>query len=92
MYVVRRIHWLRACAQKHRWDEESILVEYEMQWTVQYFLDKICVWDEHRQNALVDKKHGAAAYVAQKSATWSEMVQNADRTFSVNKLLYHSPL
>ena len=38
------------------------------------------VWDEHRQNTLVDKKHGAAAYAVQKLATWSE------------KLLYHSPL
>jgi hypothetical protein len=35
---VQRVHWLRARAQKARWQEEVTLLGYEMQWTVRYYM------------------------------------------------------
>ena len=37
-FIVRRVHWLQSQAQRNRWREEFLLVTYEMQWTVWYFI------------------------------------------------------
>ncbi|KAF8813481.1 hypothetical protein BYT27DRAFT_7084446 [Phlegmacium glaucopus] len=44
---VQSSHWLGARAQKNRWKEEHILVGYEMEWSVRYFLYWEKVWEEH---------------------------------------------
>ena len=49
---VWRVHWLRAQAQKECWEEEVILIWYEMQWTVQYFLHNRGLWEEHHRNSI----------------------------------------
>ena len=54
-------------------------------------MHKTQVWEEHRKNALVDNKYGAAAYAAWQSAKWSDMARHADRAFDIDTL-YTSPL
>ena len=39
------VHWLCACAQFMRWQEEVTLNTYEMQWTVRYFWHMSNRWD-----------------------------------------------
>jgi hypothetical protein len=41
---VQRVHWLRARAQKNRWQEEFTLVKYEMEWTSRFFLYRAEEW------------------------------------------------
>ena len=62
-----------------------------MQWSVCYFMHKTQVWEEHRKNALVDNKYGAAVYAARQSAKWSDMACHADQAFDIDTL-YTSPL
>ncbi|KIM85858.1 hypothetical protein PILCRDRAFT_65890, partial [Piloderma croceum F 1598] len=42
--VVYRVSWLRAKARYMQWSEELQLVEYEMQWTVNWFCWKEMQW------------------------------------------------
>lgn len=77
--VVQRVHWLRGRAQKCRWEEEVILVQYEMEWTVRYFLNNMTMWED-RSTACSDR--GAAAYAARKAAMWHSMALQAEDQFS----------
>ena len=38
------VHWLRLQAQRNQWREEFLLVTYEMQWTVRYFIHHSQQW------------------------------------------------
>ena len=76
---VQRIHWLRARAQWHRWKEETELVQYEMQWTVRYFLHESYTWKERSLNPNV--LDGAKAYAAQQSDIWYGRAAMADKYF-----------
>ena len=53
--LVRRVHWLRAQAQKMRWREEVTLLTYEMQWTVRYFIHKSKFWSDI-ENSLAENR------------------------------------
>ena len=78
----RRVHWLCARAQNLRWEEEVILVGYEMTWTVRYFTYNKELW-EGRRNVTGP---GPASYATRKAAMWNTLAINADRTFAqVNK-------
>ncbi|KAF8799518.1 hypothetical protein BYT27DRAFT_7007088, partial [Phlegmacium glaucopus] len=74
----RRVHWLRARAQKLRWQEELILVTYEMQWTVRYFV-QARQWEAVAENACVSA--GARAYAARQETTWQRVALAADSSF-----------
>ncbi|KAF8150124.1 hypothetical protein B0H34DRAFT_826383 [Crassisporium funariophilum] len=56
----KHVHWLRARALNHRWHEEVVLVTYEMQWTVRYFLHQCKQWQEGADNP--DVSAGARSY------------------------------
>ncbi|KAF8157947.1 hypothetical protein B0H34DRAFT_858828 [Crassisporium funariophilum] len=56
----KRVHWLRARALNHRWHKEVVLVTYEMQWTVRYFLHQCKQWQEGADNP--DVSAGARSY------------------------------
>ena len=79
------IHWLRARAQKERWEEEVILVRYEMQWTVRYFLHNRGLWEERRRNSIGP---GLVAYATRKASMWNFMALHADHTFSEQNSQY----
>lgn len=91
MAAVNRVHWIRARAQKNRWDEELTLTAYEMQWTVRYFQHRAGKWQEWGTQAEDANKPGPAAYAARKIAMWTNMAQHADIQFKRTSSLYHSP-
>ena len=81
--VVQRVHWLRARAQKNRWQEELTLVGYEMEWTTRYFLHKAGMWQEQLGDQTLP---GPKAYAARQSAQWGNLASDAERAFrNVNR-------
>lgn len=77
------MHWLRARAQQHRWDEEVVLVRHEMEWTARYFLYNMKLWDGRKEC-----RAGPAAYAARKAAMWHVMAQHAEEKFTNANALY----
>jgi hypothetical protein len=90
--LVQRVHWLRGRAQKGRWEEEVILVGYEMQWTVRFFVHKQEVWEGRRAMANDNQATGPAAYAARKAAMWGWMAQDANHLFIKANSAYITPL
>lgn len=80
--AVQRIHWLRARAQWYRWKEETQLVQYEMQWTVRYFLHESHRWKERSLNPSV--LDGPKAYAARQSDIWYGRAAAADKYFKLS--------
>jgi len=81
--TVQRVHWLRARAQSGRWNEEVILVGYEMKWTMQYFIQRAKRWEDMGSAAKEGGKvsAGAAAYAARKAAMWRWLAFRAKKRF-----------
>ena len=81
--IVQRVHWLRARAQSGRWNEEAILVGYEMQWTVKYFEHQAEEWDQlgGAGNEGTVLASGPAAYAARKAAMWRWLANKATKRF-----------
>ncbi|KIM41065.1 hypothetical protein M413DRAFT_41140, partial [Hebeloma cylindrosporum] len=77
----KRVHWLRARAQKMRWREEAIMVNYEMEWTVRYFLYKREYWSEASSADGGRISAGANAYTFRKAAMWDDLALYADKLF-----------
>ena len=76
---VQRVHWIRARAQKDRWEEELMLVKYEMGWTTRSFLHKAKEWQNRFEEPDIDP--GPKAYAAWQSSQWSVMALDADQMF-----------
>ena len=90
LFPVKRVHYLRARALKKRWEEEHILVNYEMQWTVRFFLKKGENW---RLGAYTeDISSGARAYAFRQVSRWEGMAVHSDRIFKKISLDYLSPI
>lgn len=105
--TVRRVHWLRARAQKMRWQEEVTLTGYEMQWTVRYFQHMSHKWElpsnsfgigpssgasSSGPNVAVTLSDGAIAYWKRKQAVWEDLMKKADNIFRKCNPAYDSPL
>ena len=88
MPQVQRVHWIRARAQKHRWEEELLIVKYEMEWTTRSFLHKAREWQDRFENDNVDP--GPKAYAARQSAQWMHMALDVDWLFRSQNLEYKS--
>ena len=67
-----------------------MLVTYEMQWTVCYFLDKSTKWQQGAQSLNVSS--GAMAYAHQHSTMWQKLADIADTVFTNMTTHYVSPL
>ena len=76
---VQRVHWIRARAQKSRWEEELLLVKYEMDWTTRSFLHKAQEWQNRFEEPNIDP--GPKAYAARQSSQWRRIACDADRLF-----------
>ncbi|PPQ80263.1 hypothetical protein CVT25_003702 [Psilocybe cyanescens] len=91
--VVKRVHWLRSRAQFKRWDEEKMLVSYEMQWTVAYFINKSRWWKSTatgpgRHPALM--RPGLVAYAHRQSDLWHQLAIIADQSYQRSNPNYKS--
>lgn len=80
---VQRVHWIRARAQRNRWEEELILIRYEMQWTTKSFLHWAQIWEERFQEG--NSNPGPKAYAARQCGQWRSLATDADQVFrSIN--------
>lgn len=67
-----------------RWDEELTYVNYEMQWTVNYFQFKSQWWKDtisSASNAGTPLTPEQAAYAKCQSALWLDLMSVADKSF-----------
>lgn len=106
--TVRRIHWLRARAQRMRWQEEVTLTGYEMQWTVRYFQHMSRKWELPSNSSgigpsssgssssgpdmAITLSNGAIAYWKRKQAVWEDLMKKADNIYRKCHPAYDSPL
>jgi hypothetical protein len=100
--TVKRVHWLRARAQMHRWKEELTFVNYEMQWTVTYFLYQSGKWQQWMAgidaspdaDATSNQFPGAGsrAYATRKTEMWHHLAQTADHCFRAINPAYKSQM
>lgn len=88
--IVKRVHWLRARAQYHRWNEELLLIGHEMVWTVRYYLYKSNRWGT--ASATFGISPGAAAYAKRKQVMWRHLAQMADNCYQRTNVTYSSPM
>ncbi|KAM6490431.1 hypothetical protein JOM56_014104, partial [Amanita muscaria] len=86
----KRVHWLRARAQMTRWQEELLLVTYEMQWTVRYFLHQTTKWESALSHPNITP--GASAYASRQKMKWHKLTCRADKAFRSESRSYLSPL
>lgn len=89
-FTVQRVHFLRARAQKHRWTEELLLVDYEMSWTVQFFRHKAAVWRVRGVAAAAAAALGSRSYTARKISMWEEIAWFAEGKFQATNHSYKS--
>ena len=89
IFQVKCVHWLHAHAQKDRWHEEVVLVTYEMQWTVQYFLHKSHQWKDAAGGLNISP--GAQAYAHWQCNMWRMLGRIADKVFINTTSQYSSP-
>ena len=87
---VQRVHWMRARAQNNRWEEELLLVKYEMDWTTRSFLYKAGEWQDRFEEPNVDP--GPKAYAARQSSQWRRIACDADQLFKSANADYTSPI
>ena len=80
---VYRVNWLRARAQKNRWEEELPKTEHEMLWTILYFMNKRDIWYKRLQllNLQGSDCAGRAAYCEEQIHQWDEFGRVADSQF-----------
>ncbi|TBU22471.1 hypothetical protein BD311DRAFT_676027, partial [Dichomitus squalens] len=74
----RRVMWLRARARKCRWDEERILVPFEMECVVRSFKKKETEWCDLAQSADLS---GHRAYAHHQAAMWRGLKEYAEDIF-----------
>ncbi|KAF9555065.1 hypothetical protein CPC08DRAFT_643398, partial [Agrocybe pediades] len=74
-----RVHWLRARAEKDRWQEELQLTRHEMEWTTRFYMHMAQVWAQHRNNCR--EKPGFTAYAEQQIALWNDLGHIVENLF-----------
>ena len=88
IFTVQRVHWLHAQAQHNQWKEETILVGYEMQWTVRYYHNQGNMWTALSTDP--DMLPGPKVYAACHAATCYGCAAVADMEFKVSNSRYIS--
>ena len=72
------MNWLRCKARADRWNEEKILVEHEMAWSVAYFEHWMNQWGTR---ATVASEEGHRAYALRSKAMWEALKDHAKAAF-----------
>lgn len=81
--LVKRVHWMRARAQLHRWQEENILTAFEMDWTTRFFLHKVKLWGEVATFGLHSRHRGGEAFAERQKLFWKGMALRAETAFGL---------
>jgi len=80
---VYRINWMRARAQKNRWEEELPRTEKEMIWTTLYFMHQRDIWYGRLVELRLEtaENAGLRSYCEQMMFQWEEFSRIADFQF-----------
>jgi hypothetical protein len=94
MFLVRRVHWLRARAQLMRWQEEVCLTNYEMQWTVRYFSHVSSKWNIHPitgtgTGTFIDTGNSTSTATATSTGTGTGTFIDQNQNLTAGALAYH---
>ena len=73
-----------------RWEEEKVLLNYEMQWTIRYFKNMAEKWKVGAETLVVSG--GAKAYALRQESRWREMAVNSDKIFKYTSTDYNTPI
>ncbi|KAG1720213.1 hypothetical protein EDB19DRAFT_1918112 [Suillus lakei] len=76
-----RVHWLRAKSLRDRWKEEQLVVESEMDWTCNFFLQKAAQWIERMGESSANRLRGHACYSGRQSQMYLLLAQDAQAAF-----------
>jgi hypothetical protein len=87
--LVHQIHWLRSRAQRNRWQEELVLLTYEMEWTVKSFIQQS---QKPLASVSGNTPPGPLAYAHRQHAKWQDLASSADKAFRSVNLNYKSPM
>jgi hypothetical protein len=80
-YSVYRVNWLRAKARHDRWNEELLIVQHEMKWTILWFKHQIKEWKDRLKRSEKENKPGHIAYAEKQVAMWKMFVREGERGF-----------
>jgi hypothetical protein len=77
--IVYRVSWMRARAQKNRWEEELPRTEREMVWTTRYFMYQRDLWYGRlcQLRPRTERLWGHEAYCEEKISHWEELARIA---------------
>lgn len=79
---------MRARAKFQRWEEESILVPEEMEWTKKFFENRATNW---LAKAVAATLPGQRAYAYKQHHMWTELRAEAERCFRSCLVRYRLP-
>jgi hypothetical protein len=84
---VHRVNWLKARAQRDRWQEDWTLVGYEMEWLISFFKAKANIWQCRSElGQLPDGTSGHRCYALRQKAMWEKCASHAHEAFEKVKL------
>jgi len=75
------VHWVRARARLHRWEEEITRTQNEMHWVTNYFIYRQRQWITWK-TSIPDLHAGHEAYAERQSAMWADLGRQAHRLFA----------
>ena len=81
----RRMLWLRAYARKARWDEELVLVPFEMECTVRSFEHRAAEWEKWLP---LSATPGHTAFAHRQVAMWLSLRDHAVAAFAATRAAY----
>lgn len=76
---MNRVNWLWAKARSDQWQEELLIVQNEIQWTILAFHSKAEEWAERMDDTKFSP--GQLAYASKQKAMWEAMAVKAERAF-----------
>ncbi|KAG1733455.1 hypothetical protein EDB19DRAFT_1639715, partial [Suillus lakei] len=76
-----QVHWLWEKSLRDRWKEELLVVELEMDWTCNFFLQKAAQWIERMGESSANRLRGHACYSGRQSQMYLLLAQDAQAAF-----------
>ena len=83
IHLVYQVNWLRAKAHVDQWQEELILVKYEMQWTILWFQYQANLWRERSEREDVILPIGHKSYAKKQQKLWNAFERKSSERFAL---------
>jgi hypothetical protein len=80
-FPVYQVHWLRAKAHYDRWNEELLILQHEIKWTVLWFKHQMEKWEGRLKRSVEENRPGHVAYAEKQIAMWKQFRKEGEREF-----------